>query len=128
MKVLLDTHAFIWAAMDAPELSKKARAVLSSGETKVWVSAITAWEIAIKAGQRKLPQAAELADQFADVVQGSGYTVLPITVPHALRTGRLALHHKDPFDRMLIAQALAEDIALVSNEEIFDAYQVRRIW
>lgn len=128
MRVLLDTHALIWWAIDDQKLSRKARAVLSSFESEVLVSAASAWEIATKVRLGKLPGLEAFAADLPDRIQKLGFSELPIQVDHGQRAGLLPGDHKDPFDRMLIAQAQAENIPIVSNERIFDAWHVRRIW
>jgi PIN domain nuclease of toxin-antitoxin system len=92
------------------------------------VSAAPAWEIATKVRLGKLPGAVEVAAQFATCLRQQGFTALAITVDHALRAGALPGAHRDPFDRMLIAQAQAERLPLISNETVFDAYAIERLW
>jgi PIN domain nuclease of toxin-antitoxin system len=128
MRVLLDTHTLLWADAEPERLSAKARALLSSFSTEVLVSAASAWEIARKVRIGKLPQAGAFAAEMPKRIEMLGFQSLAITLEHALRAGQLPGTHKDPFDRMLIAQAQAEDLALVSNERIFDAYGIRRVW
>jgi PIN domain nuclease of toxin-antitoxin system len=127
MKLLLDTHALIWWATLPAKLSAKAKKVLRAPDSQVYVSAVSAWEIAIKARIGKLDWPVE-AGSVNDYVIGQGFRALPISIEHAERAGRLAIQHRDPFDRMLIAQALAEDLLLVSNETLFDNAGVRRHW
>ena len=128
MRVLLDTHALLWWALNDPRLSKKALATLGSFDTEVFVSAASAWEVATKFRIGKLPGADLMAQDFSARIERLGFRELPITVAHGQRAGLLPGSHRDPFDRMLIAQAQAEDLPMVSNEEIFDEYRVRRIW
>jgi PIN domain nuclease of toxin-antitoxin system len=128
MRVLIDTHALIWWALDDPKLSKRARSILSSFESDVFVSAASAWEIATKVRLGKLPGADAFASDFPARVERLGFRELAIRIEHGQRAGLLPGDHKDPFDRMLIAQAQAENIPLISNERIFDAYHIRRIW
>ena len=128
VRVLLDTHALIWAAFDDPKLSTPARELLSSLTTEIYVSAASAWELTTKVRLGKLPVAAAFAQDFAAKVKGMGYQELPITVEHGQRAGLLLGSHKDPFDRMLMAQAISENMPIVSNEQVFDEYHVRRIW
>ncbi len=127
MKLLLDTHALIWWATLHPHLSAKVEKTLRALDSEVYVSAASAWEIAIKARIGKLDWPAE-AGSVNDYVIGQGFRALPISLEHAERAGRLPIEHRDPFDRMLIAQALAENMLLVSNEPIFDNAGVRRHW
>lgn len=128
MRVLLDTCALLWLALDEKRLTPSVRSLLEALDTEVFVSAASVWEIAIKAHQGKLPGAGDPAVDFVNVVQQSGFTELPISMHHGQRAGMLPGLHKDPFDRMLIAQAQAEDLPIVSSDKIFDEYHVRRIW
>lgn len=128
MRALLDTHALLWWLSDDPALSKPARKFIAETKNTVIVSAASAWEIATKVRLGKLATAAELAADFVGIVGREGFELLPISPDHAIRAGLLPGPHKDPFDRMLIAQAQAEGIPIVTNELVFDAYGVRRIW
>jgi PIN domain nuclease of toxin-antitoxin system len=128
LRVLLDTHAFLWAAIDKHRLGKEARRILTDLENEVFVSAATAWEITTKFRLGKLPQARPFAFSLRDSVRRLGFSELSVTVDHAARAGLLDGDHKDPFDRLLIAQSLAEGLPLVSNEEIFDKFHIHRIW
>ncbi len=128
MDSLLDTHSLLWWLTDDPALSKKARRVIEESGNEILVSAASAWEIATKVRLGKLPTATDLAAHFEAQIALEGFRSLPISLHHAIRAGFLPAHHKDPFDRMLIAQAQAENIPIISNEELFDSYGVRRIW
>lgn len=128
MRILLDTHALLWWAGDHARLSRPAYSVVSSFDTDVFVSAASAWEIATKSRIGKLPGAEELAAEFSSRMERLGFRPLAITVEHGQRAGLLPGAHKDPFDRMLIAQAQAENIPIVSNDRIFDEYHVARVW
>ena len=128
MRVLLDTHALLWWATNDPRLSKQARAVLSSLGTDVFVSAASAWEVTTKVRLGKLPEAEAFAAEFSARIRQLGFKELPIQVEHGQRAGLLPGDHKDPFDRMLVAQAQAENMPIVSNERVFDVWGVRRIW
>jgi PIN domain nuclease of toxin-antitoxin system len=128
MRVLLDTHAFIWAALGNDRLSERARKTVEAVATEVFVSAASAWEIAVKVRLGKLPGAEVLAADLPDWLTNLGFQGLPVTVEHGQRAGFLPGDHKDPFDRMLIAQAQAENLVIVSNEKIFDEWHVPRIW
>ncbi len=127
MRLLLDTHALLWWATLHPSLSPKARAAILDDESEVYVSAASAWEIATKVRIGKLGWPATAGTVNAYVL-GQGFRALPISLEHAERAGQLPIVHRDPFDRMLIAQAQAEDLLLVSNESIFDAAGARRYW
>jgi PIN domain nuclease of toxin-antitoxin system len=129
VRLLLDTHAFLWWVFADPKLSRRARTAIDDDvENNVVVSAASAWEIATKYRIGKLPDARAVADDVSGAVAAEGFDQLAITVRHAQRAGNLVGHHQDPFDRMLIAQAMLEDLTLVSNERAFDAYGVRRLW
>ncbi|SRR5581483_3397941 len=128
MHLLLDTHALLWWLSDDPALGKRARAAIANVRNTILVSAASAWELTTKVRLGKLAGAADLASNFTSYIQNEGFEPLPISLDHAARAGLLAGVHKDPFDRMLIAQAQAENLALVSNEKRFDAYGVRRVW
>lgn len=128
MRLLLDTHALIWWLLGDPSLSAVAKRCISDNENDVLVSAASAWEITTGYRIGKLPSAAVLAQDISGAVAGQGFAELPITMADAERAGRLPGPHRDPFDRMLVAQALALDLSLVSNEAMFDRYGVRRLW
>jgi len=129
VKLLLDTHAFLWWVFADRKLSRAARtAIEDDAENDIFVSAASAWEIAIKYRIGKLPDARIVADDIAAAIVAEGFNQLSVSVRHAQRAGSLNDHHRDPFDRMLIAQALTEDLTLVSNEKAFDAYAVPRLW
>ncbi len=128
MQALLDTHALLWWLSDDPALPKRARKIIAETKNVVLVSAASAWEIATKVRLGKLPTAADLAGDFVGHVEREGFQMLAISAEHAIRAGLLPGPHKDPFDRMLIAQAQAENLPIVSNELLFDTYGVRRLW
>lgn len=128
MRVLLDTHALLWWTLDDPKLSGKARSVIASFESEVFVSAASAWEMATKVRLGKLPGAEAFASEFPARVELLGFRELLISIEHGQRAGLLPGEHKDPFDRMLIAQAQAENLPIVSKDEVFDDHRVRRIW
>ena len=129
MKLLLDTHAFLWWVFADPKLSRSARAAIDDeSDNDVFVSAASAWEIATKYRIGRLPNARVVAEDIASAIIAEGFHQLSVSVRHAQRAGNLIEHHRDPFDRMLIAQALIEELTLVSNEKAFDAYAVSRLW
>lgn len=128
MRLLLDTHALIWWLLGDAALSAAARASIADRDNEVLVSAASAWEISTKHRIGKLPSAAILAADVAGAIASQGFAELPITVREAERAGRLPGPHRDPFNRMLIAQALSLELTLVSNEAGFDHYGVRRLW
>ena len=128
MDLLLDTHALLWWLSDDPALTKAARKAIAETKNSVYVSAASAWEIATKVRLGKLPSAVDLASDFAGLLDRELFKTLAISAEHAIRAGLLPGPHKDPFDRMLIAQAQAENVPIISNEIHFDGYGVRRIW
>ena len=127
MRLLLDTHAFLWWAEDSPRLPRSARRAIQD-DNDVFVSAATAWEVTTKHRLGKLPGADPIASDIPGAIAAQGFQELPITVADAARAGALPGPHRDPFDRMLIAQALARDLVLLSNDAAFDRYPVRRLW
>jgi PIN domain nuclease of toxin-antitoxin system len=128
VRLLLDTHVLIWWLAGDLLLSPNAKAAIADPANEAFVSAASAWEIATKCRIGKLPQAAALAADMPGVLTGQGFVELPITVRHGQVAGGLPGPHRDPFDRMLIAQAVLTDLVLVSNEAVFDRYAVRRLW
>jgi len=122
VRLLLDTHAFLWAVAEPARLGATARAAIMDGGNAVFVSAATAWEIAIKEalGRLAFPVARFLAE-----VEAAGFAHLPIRAEHALAAGALPRHHADPFDRMLVAQAGLEGLTLISEDAALAAYGVR---
>lgn len=128
MKYLLDTHAVLWAAYRRDLLSAHALKVIETDAEELFVSAASAWEITTKFRLGKLPNARTLADDFIAQVTTAGYLLLPISVEHALRAGRLLGSHRDPFDRMLCAQAIHEQFILLSADAQLDCFSVRREW
>ena len=128
MRLLLDTHAFFWWLSGSRRLSLPARQAIGDEDNEVLISAASAWEIATKHRIGKLPDAEALALDIPGAIAGQNFEELPITVEHAARAGSLPGPHRDPFDRMLIAQALSGNLVLVSIESLFDRYGVRRLW
>ena len=128
MDLLLDTHAFLWWIAGEAALSVPARIAIDDAGNTVFVSAASAWEIATKFRIGRLPGAATIVTDLASVLATQGFVSLPISFRHGQAAGALPGPHKDPFDRMLIAQAMLHDMALVSNEQQFDVYGVRRLW
>jgi PIN domain nuclease of toxin-antitoxin system len=128
LRLLLDTHALIWWLAGDEALSSLARDAIADEANLVAVSAASAMEVATKTRLGKLPGAALLTQNFAALIADQGFAELAITVRHARLAGEMNIAHKDPFDRLLIAQAQAEDMALVSNETLFDDFAVRRLW
>lgn len=128
MRVLLDTHALLSASISPAALSRNASSVIADEANTILVSAASAWEIATKVRLGKLPGAEALEQRFLEAMEIAGYTILPIGAADALRAGRLMDKHRDPFDRMIAAQALAEDIPIISADPKLDAFGIRRVW
>lgn len=128
LKALLDTHALIWWLMDHPSLSKRALHAISLPKNRVFVSAASAWEIAIKARANKLTVPEALLTDFTGALTQAGFDPLPINIAHAMGAGKLPGEHRDPFDRMLIAQAQIESMVIIGKDIIFDHYGIDRIW
>lgn len=128
MTALLDTHVLIWAGRQDHRISAKGRGLLSAPNSVIYVSAASAWEIATKVRLGKLPEAVQLEADFINLVVGAGYKLLPISTEDALRSGRLPGDHRDPWDRMIAAQALALDIPVISGDIKLDGFGVTRIW
>ena len=128
MRVLLDTHAFLWWLDGDKRMTRRARTLVSSKGTEVLVSAASAWEISIKAASGKLPGALDVAADVLGCIRAQGFVPLDLTVLHSQRAGSLPPIHGDPFDRALISQALLEGIPILSVDEIFEGYGVTRIW
>ncbi len=128
MRVLLDTHTLLWWLDGDPRLSQRARRLIGNDETTVLVSAASAWEICTKFRLGKLPGAATVATDVMACLDSQGFLPLPITVDHAQRAGGLPGPHRDPFDRVLIAQSQAEDLPLVTLDPVFGLYGTKLIW
>ncbi len=126
--LLLDTHALIWWSQRLDRLSAAARQAIEDPDNRIYVSAITAMEICTKVRIGKLEEARPLAMGFAAQMAARGFMVLDLTAEHGEHAGNLAIPHKDPFDRLLIAQAQIEQLMLVSNEKRFDDFGVIRLW
>lgn len=128
MRLLPDTHTLIWWFEGSRRLSPQARRAIEDETNIILISPASAWEIVTKFRLDKLPGAEALARDVPGAIASQGFAELSITVADAVRAGALPGPHRDPFDRMLIAQAQARDLVLVSNETLFDVYGVRRLW
>jgi PIN domain nuclease of toxin-antitoxin system len=128
MRLLLDTHAFLWWLAGDVSLRESARAAVLEEGNAIFVSAASTWEIATKHRLGKLNGANAIAADLAGAIESQGFLGLSITTRHGQIAGALPGPHRDPFDRMLIAQSMSEDLVLVSNERGFDAYGVQRLW
>jgi PIN domain nuclease of toxin-antitoxin system len=128
VKVLLDTHTLIWALTSPKNLTRKVSRLISDPSNDVLVSAASAWEISTKVRIGKLLEAADVEKDLLNAIDDADYTLLPITGAHALEAGRLTGKHGDPFDRMIAAQSLDLDIAVLSRDPNLDEFAIRRIW
>ncbi len=128
MQILLDTCTVIWATLNSKAISPRARRLLTDDANVILVSAASAWEIATKVRSGKMPEAEQLERNFLETMEVAGYTLLPIDAASALRGARLPGPHRDPFDRMIAAQALSLDIPVVTPDKLLDQFGVRRIW
>lgn len=128
MNVLLDTQAFLWIISDAPELSSKAKRLAIDGNNLLYLSLASVWELAIKVSLGKLTLAEPLESFLPAELQANNIRQLEISFRHAARVVNLPFHHRDPFDRLLISQAQAEDFPILSSDRVFDRYDVRRLW
>ena len=128
MRLLLDTHTFLWFILDDPQLSAKAGSLIEDPANEVEVSPASYWEIAIKIklGKYALPQPYQ---QFMETqIAANEFRILPIEPRHTALLTTMHLHHKDPFDRLIVAQALTEDLSIISVDSQLDAYGVQRLW
>jgi len=128
LRLLLDTHALLWWLTDDRSLPASARKLIARGSNTIVVSSASAWEIAIKVRLGKLPMAVDLVADLERVLVQESFEALAISVDHSVRAGLLPGPHRDPFDRILIAQSQAEGLPIVSNDEAFDGYGIRRLW
>lgn len=128
MTVLLDTHTLLWAKISPELLSRTAAGIIRNQNNVIFISAATAWEIATKVRAGKLLGAERIERDFLEMVEDSGFTLMPIEVAHGLRAGRFTAAHRDPFDRILAAQAMAYDIPIISRDKKLDEFSIRRIW
>lgn len=128
MQLLLDTHALLWWLAGDKALSRAARNAIGNENNTLFVSAASAWEITTKHRLGKLPQAGAIAADVGGAILDQGFVPLPVSVTHGQTAGALPGPHRDPFDRMLIAQATLEKLALITNEQVFDVYGVARLW
>lgn len=127
MRLLLDTHTLIWW-LENRELTKTAKSLIGDRRNEIWVSVASAYEISFKVTRGKLPSVAPLIPKFSKTLFVEGFRHLECTIRHGVEAGRLPLIHRDPWDRMLAAQAIVEDMAIVSNDEKLSALGARRVW
>jgi len=127
VRLLLDTHALLWWLLDDPAMPAAPRRAIERADA-VFVSAASVWEIAIKQRLGKLPELAIAATELPGLIRDSRFMPLPVDERHAAAVGSLPLHHRDPFDHLLIAQALIEQLTLVSRDRQFAAYGIKLRW
>lgn len=128
MKLLMDTHVFLWYVWDDPKLSEKSIALIENPDNEKYLSIASLWEMAIKVSTGKLELTRSFDRLVPELVYGNGFELLPIAFAHTVRVSALEFHHKDPFDRLLVAQGLAENMPILSADSILDAYNVTRLW
>ena len=127
MKLLLDTHAFLWFVAGDDRLSRKARRAMESADSELFLSAASVWEMAIKSSLGRLTLPAPVEKYVAGKLEG-GFRMLPVEWTHAAAVEALPFHHRDPFDRLLVAQALAERLPIVTADPVFRAYHATVMW
>ena len=128
MKLLLDTHTLLWWLDGDTKLSRKVRVLIADNENDVYVSAASVWEIATKARLGKLPQALSVAHRLIMVVAEQGFRTMDITIEHGERAGWFVIEHRDPFDRMLAAQAQTSGMPIATKDLIFSDFGVETVW
>src|SRR5437763_12881029 len=128
MRALLDTHAFLWFVRDDKRLSQRARELIEDSDSELLLSAASAWEIIINVGTGKLKLQSEVETFLKEQLALNFIEPLPIRLEHVLAISRLPSHHRDPFDRLIIAQGITEGLPIVSNDAEFTRYRVRLIW
>jgi PIN domain nuclease of toxin-antitoxin system len=126
MKILIDTHVMLWGIQDPARVSSRVRALLPAAD--VWISVASLWEILTKVQIGKLVLPAPVGDYLAAKLKMNGVSVLPLNFDHVRRLEEIALHHRDPFDRILIAQSIEEKLPLVTSDAAFRNYPVQTIW
>lgn len=127
-RFLLDTHTFLWMTGEPTRLGSRAREVIESGNAQLWLSTASVWEMAIKSSLGKLELPSPLSDFLEEQLSATRTSFLEIRAEHAVRVEKLPWHHRDPFDRLLIAQALFEKVPILGRDPDFDAYSIQRIW
>lgn len=129
MRLLLDTHAFLWSVTAPEKLSPRARRAIENGDNEIYVSAATAWEVAIKVRLGRLePEVEDLERSFLEQIERHAFQPLPIQMRHALKVASLPDVHRDPFDRLLVAQAMVEDLSLATADRKLREYGVKVVW
>jgi PIN domain nuclease of toxin-antitoxin system len=127
MKILLDTHSFIWFVEDDPRLTVGIKRIIEKPSNEIYLSIASIWEMAIKIQLKKLLINKSI-EEIIDLAIKNGFELLPILPEHIIKLTTLDFHHRDPFDRIIVAQGLVENQEIISSDEIFDSYGIRRIW
>lgn len=128
MRVLLDTHSFLWLVTDDDSLSELARSVFLNPDSTLFVSAVTGFEISVKFSLGKLRLSEPPREFIENRLRNNALTALPVTLPHTYRLAGLPFHHRDPFDRLLVAQGLEEDMPILSTDTVLSEYGIERMW
>jgi len=128
MRLLLDTHTFLWWVADSPDLSRRARAAIRNPSNQCFVSLASCWEMAVKASIGTLRLDTPVERFVPEALAANGFETLGIELAHVARVARLPFHHRDPFDRLLAAQAAIEKLAVLSADPVFERYGLRRVW
>lgn len=128
MRLLLDTHAFLWFVAGDPKLPASARSAIEAPDNQIFFSAASAWEMAIKISLGKLKIAEPVAQFLPRELRQNGFIWLPVDLAHTVVVATLPFEHRDPFDRLLTAQCLTEGMPIISGDPAFDAYTIKRVW
>ena len=127
-RLLLDTHTFLWWINDAPELSQSARRAITNADSECFLSVASCWEMAIKSSLGKLTLAKPIERFVLDQITENGFLMLNIELRHAAKVESLPFHHRDPFDRLLIGQAISDKLTIITADSMFSPYGVKLIW
>jgi PIN domain nuclease of toxin-antitoxin system len=128
VRILLDTQAFLYFVLDSPALSRRALSLIQDPVNQVLLSLISVWEIAIKVSTGKLQLHEPIEEFIPGQLQVNQFLLLPLGLEHTLLVATLPLHHRDPFDRMLVAQSMVEGVPLISSDATLDQYPIERLW
>ncbi|OGV28399.1 MAG: twitching motility protein PilT [Legionellales bacterium RIFCSPHIGHO2_12_FULL_37_14] len=128
MRILLDTHTFLWAGVEAEKLSSKAQNIFLNNKNDLYLSIASIWEIAIKHSLNKISFNKPMEAYLLESLNKNTIKILSIDFRHAIRVSTLPFHHRDPFDRLIVSQSLEEKISILSCDETLDAYDVERLW
>jgi PIN domain nuclease of toxin-antitoxin system len=128
LKCLFDTHTLLWVINDDPHLSKKAKSIYLNDNHEIFISMATIWELSIKISLKKLEIPGDLSEFVSEHVYGNKIEILSIQLPHLYQLQNLSFHHRDPFDRLIISQAIFEHLPIISADSAMDRYPIKRIW